>query len=234
MTSSSSMVASSALDWKQAARMIDHTILKPDASREQVEKICREALHYDFASVCVNATWVPLVASMLRGSAVKVCTVVGFPLGATLTSVKRFEAEEAIRLGAQEIDMVMNVGAMKSGDRALVQSDIRALVEAVRTGGGILKVILENVLLTDAEKVAACEICVAAGAQFVKTSTGFAAAGATPADVALMRRTVGQHCGVKAAGGIRTAADLKAMVAAGANRIGASASVAIVRELGAE
>lgn len=235
MTSSSSPVISLAtLDWKAAARMIDHTLLKPEGTRDQIEKLCREALQYEFASVCVNAGWISLATSVLRGSPVKVCTVVGFPLGATTTAVKRFETEEALRLGAQEIDMVMNIGAMKSGNRARVEADIRGVADAVRAGGGILKVILENVLLTRDEKVAACEICVAAGAEFVKTSTGFAAAGATVEDVALMRQTVGNRCGVKAAGGIRTAADLKKMVEAGANRIGASASVAIVRELGAE
>lgn len=236
MTTSSSSVASSAsaLDWKTAARMIDHTLLKPEATREQVEKLCREALQYEFASVCVNASWVALAARLLHKSPVKVCTVVGFPLGATTTAVKRYEASEALRLGAREIDMVMNVGALKSGDRARVAADIRGVAEVVHLGGGSLKVILENVLLTDKEKVAACELCVAAGAEFVKTSTGFAAAGATAEDVALMRKTVGQRCGVKAAGGIRTATDLKKMVEAGANRIGASASVAIVRELGAQ
>lgn len=235
MTSSSSAIISpAALDWKTAARMIDHTLLKPDGTRDQIEKLCREALQYEFASVCVNAGWVSLATSVLRGSAVKICTVVGFPLGATTTAVKRFETEEALRLGAQEIDMVMNVGAMKSGNRARVEADIRGVADAARAGGGILKVILENVLLTQEEKVAACEICVAAGAEFVKTSTGFAAAGATVEDVSLMRQTVGKRCGVKAAGGIRTATDLKKMVEAGANRIGASASVAIVRELGAE
>lgn len=233
-TSSSPVISPAALDWKTAARMIDHTILKPEATREQVEKLCREAAQYEFASVCVNANWVPLAAAILHGTPVKVCTVVGFPLGATLTSVKRFETEEALKLGAREIDMVMNVGAMRSGDRARVEADIRGVVESTHAGGGILKVILENVLLTREEKVVACEICVAAGAEFVKTSTGFASAGATAEDVALMRQTVGNRCGVKAAGGIRTAADLKKMVEAGANRIGASASVAILRELGAQ
>ena len=235
MTSSSSPVISAeALDWQSAARLIDHTLLKPEGTRAQVEKLCREALQFSFASVCVNPTWVPLAARILNGSAVKVCTVVGFPLGATLTAVKRYESAELLRLGAQELDMVMNVGAMKSGDRARVEADIRGVSEAVHQGGGSLKVILENVLLTDEEKVAACEICLAAGAEFVKTSTGFASAGATVADVALMRKTVGNRAGVKAAGGIRTAADLKAMVAAGANRIGASASLAILKELGAQ
>lgn len=231
--SSSPVISASALDWKTAARMIDHTILKPEATREQVEKLCREAARYEFASVCVNATWIPLAARMLHATPVTVCTVVGFPLGATLTAVKRFETEQALKLGAHEIDMVMNVGAMRTGDRARVEADIRGVAEVVHAGGGTLKVILENVLLTHDEKVDACKICLAAGAEFVKTSTGFASAGATAEDVALMRQTVGSQCGVKAAGGIRTAADLKKMVEAGANRIGASASVAIVRELGA-
>ena len=228
------MTSPTALDWKAAARMIDHTLLKPEGTREQIEKLCREALQYQFASVCVNPGWVALASSLLHGSPVKVCTVIGFPLGATTTATKRFEAAEAIRLGAQELDMVMNVGALKSGERSRVEADVRGVAEVVHSGSGSLKVILENVLLTRDEKVAACQICVAAGADFVKTSTGFAASGATVDDVALMRQTVGQRCGVKAAGGIRTAADLKAMVAAGANRIGASASVAMVRELGAE
>ena len=222
------------LTWQSAARMIDHTLLKPEGSREQIEKLCREAAKYHFASVCVNPTWISLAAQMLRGTPVKICTVIGFPLGATLTSVKRYEAAEALRLGAQELDMVMNVGAMKSGDRARVESDIRGVSEVAHGGGASLKVILENVLLTREEKIAACEICVAAKADFVKTSTGFASGGATAEDVALMRETVGNRAGVKAAGGIRTAADLKAMVAAGANRIGASASIAIIKELGGD
>jgi deoxyribose-phosphate aldolase len=226
-------VPAGALTWQAAARMIDHTQLKPDATRAQIEKLCAEATRYEFASVCVNACWIALAAAGLRGTPVKVCTVIGFPLGATLTGVKRFEAGEALRLGAAEIDMVMNVGAMKSGDRARVEADVRGVAEVVHAGGGLLKVILENVLLTREEKIAACEICVAAGAEFVKTSTGFASGGATADDVALMRSTVGDRAGVKAAGGIRTAADLRALVAAGANRVGASASVVIVKELGA-
>ncbi len=233
MTTTSSLSPAGTLTWEAAARLIDHTQLKPEASRAQIEKLCAEARRYSFASVCVNACWVALAAELLRGAPVKVCTVVGFPLGATLTSVKRFEAAESLRLGAAEIDMVMNVGALKSGDRARVEADIRGVAEIVHAGGGLLKVILENVLLTRAEKVLACKICVAAGAEFVKTSTGFAPGGATVDDVALMRATVGTRAAVKAAGGIRTAADLRAMVAAGANRIGASASVAIIKELGA-
>ena len=230
--STSSISSPVSLTWQAAARMIDHTVLKPDATREQVEKLCREAARFEFASVCVNATWVSLAAEILRGTPVKVCTVVGFPLGATLTSVKQYEAEQTMHLGATELDMVMNVGAMKSGDLARVEADIQGVAEVVHRGGAALKVILENVLLTNEEKVAACEICLRAGAEFVKTSTGFASAGATTADVALMRSTVGSKAGVKAAGGIRTAADFRAMVAAGANRVGASASIAILKELG--
>jgi deoxyribose-phosphate aldolase len=233
-SSFSPVISADALDWKAAARLIDHTLLKPEGTREQIEKLCREAAKYEFASVCINPVWVALAAQLLRGTPVKVCTVIGFPLGATLTGVKRYEAAELLRQGAQELDMVMNVGAMKSGDRGRVETDIRGVCEVVHGGGGILKVILENVLLTREEKVAACEICLVARADFVKTSTGFAAGGATAEDVALMRATVGDRAGVKAAGGIRTAADLKAMVAAGANRIGASASLAILKELGAQ
>jgi deoxyribose-phosphate aldolase len=233
-SSSSPVISADALDWKAAARLIDHTLLKPEGTREQIEKLCREAAKYEFASVCINPVWVALAAQLLRGTPVKVCTVIGFPLGATLTSVKRYEATELLRLGAQELDMVMNVGAMKSGDRGRVETDIRGVCQVVHGGGGILKVILENVLLTREEKVAACEICLLARADFVKSSTGFAAGGATAEDVALMRATVGDRAGVKAAGGIRTAADLKAMVTAGANRIGASASLAILKELGAQ
>jgi len=231
--STSPVIPADTLGWQSAARLIDHTLLKPEGTRAQIEKLCREAAKFEFASVCVNPIWVPLAAQMLRGTPVKVCTVVGFPLGATLTSVKRHEAAQLLSLGAQELDMVMNVGAMKSGDRSRVEADIRGVCEVVHHGGGHLKVILENVLLTRDEKVSACEICVAVGADFVKTSTGFASGGATAEDVALMRATVGNRAGVKAAGGIRTAADLKAMVAAGANRIGASASLAILKELGA-
>jgi deoxyribose-phosphate aldolase len=221
------------MSWQAAARMIDHTLLKPEASREQIEKLCREAARFDFASVCINAYWIPLCAAILRPTPVKVCTVVGFPLGATLTSAKRCETTEALRLGADEIDMVMNVGAMKSGDHSRVENDIRALAEVTHDAGGLLKVILENVLLTREEKIRACELSLAAGADFVKTSTGFSSGGATVEDVALMRQTVGNLAGVKAAGGIRTADQFQAMVAVGADRIGASASVAICRKLGA-
>jgi deoxyribose-phosphate aldolase len=210
------------------ARLIDHTILKPEATEADVRKVCREARGYGFASVCVNPFWVPLVARELKGSGVKVCTVVGFPLGATSTAAKVCEAELALRDGAEEIDMVMNVGALKSGDYAAVESDIRLVAETCHKHGALLKVILETALLEDAEKAIACALAKLAGADFVKTSTGFSKHGATVADVALMRRVVGESMGVKASGGIRTLEDLKAMTAAGATRIGASASVRIV------
>jgi deoxyribose-phosphate aldolase len=210
------------------ARMIDHTILKPEAVREEVKKICEEALKYSFASVCVNGSWMPLVASELRGSPVKVCTVVGFPLGAMSAAAKAAETRAVISDGAQEIDMVMNIGALRDRDRNFVESDIRGVVEAARANGAIVKVILETALLTDEEKVLACQLAQAAGADFVKTSTGFSKSGATVEDIALMRRTVGPSMGVKASGGIRTLEDLRAMVAAGATRIGASASVRII------
>lgn len=210
------------------ARLIDHTILKPEATRDEVRKVCAEALKYGFASVCVNGYWVPLVAEELRGSEVKVCSVVGFPLGATSTASKVAETLGAIKDGAREIDMVINVGALRSGDKAAVEADIKAVVAASHAHGAIVKVILETALLDDDEKTLACRLSKNAGADFVKTSTGFSKAGATVADVALMRRAVGPSMGVKASGGVRTLADLRAMVAAGATRVGASASVAIV------
>lgn len=210
------------------ARLIDHTILKPDASRADIEKVCAEARKYSFASVCVNAYWVPLVAKLLAGSPVKVCTVVGFPLGATTTATKVHETEEALRCGAQEIDMVLNVGALKTGDHERVKQDIQAVAECAHSGGAILKVILETCLLDDNQKAIACTLAKLAGADFVKTSTGFSTSGATAHDVALMRSIVGPDIGVKASGGIRTRADVDAMAAAGASRIGASASVKIV------
>ena len=208
--------------------MIDHTILKPEAVREEVKKICEEALKYGFASVCVNGSWTRLVASELRGSPVKVCTVVGFPLGAMSTAAKAAETRVAISDDAREIDMVMNIGALRGGDRNVVESDIRSVLEVAHSNGAILKVILETALLTDDEKILACRLAQAAGADFVKTSTGFSKSGATVEDVALMRRTVGPSTGVKASGGIRTLEDFRAMVAAGATRIGASASVRII------
>jgi deoxyribose-phosphate aldolase len=212
------------------AGMIDHTLLKPDAMRAEIETLCREAAQYEFASVCVNPTWVSLCTRLLKGSAVKVCSVVGFPLGATTADVKHFETRRAIFDGACEIDMVINVGALKSGDLRVVERDIEAVAAPCREAGAVSKVIIEAALLTDEEKVTACTLAKAAGADFVKTSTGFGPGGATAHDVALMRRVVGEEMGVKAAGGVRDLEGLKAMVAAGATRIGASAGVRIVQE----
>jgi deoxyribose-phosphate aldolase len=212
------------------ASMIDHTLLKPDATRKEIETLCREAAQYSFASVCVNPTWVALCARLLAGTPVKVCSVVGFPLGATTADVKHYETRRAIFDGAVEIDMVINVGALKSGDLKVVERDIEAVTAPCRDGNAISKVIIEAALLTDEEKITACTLAKAANADFVKTSTGFASGGATAADVALMRRVVGEDMGVKAAGGVRDLEGLKAMVAAGATRIGASAGVRIVQE----
>lgn len=212
------------------AGLIDHTLLKPEASRADIRKLCYEAVRFSFASVCINPWYVPLAAELVRGSAVKVCTVAGFPLGATLPQVKIYEAEEAIKLGAQEIDMVINIGALKSGQDDVVELDIRGVVEASHRGAAITKVIFETALLTLEEKVRACVASKNAGADFVKTSTGFGPAGATAEDVALMRAVVGKDVGVKAAGGIRSLEDLKKMVSAGATRIGASASVRILEQ----
>lgn len=215
---------------QKLARVIDHTLLRPDATQFQVERLCREARQFGFAVACVNPAWVPLAARMLRGSDVRVGTVAGFPLGASSTMQKRAEAWTAICAGAQEIDMVMNIGAMKSGNFDRVESDIRGVAEVCREGGATLKVILENAYLTDDEKAAACRIAERAGANFVKTSTGFGPSGATPADVKLMRQTVSPAVGVKAAGGIRTLTDALRMLEAGANRLGTSAGVAILHE----
>jgi len=215
---------------ERIAGLIDHTLLKPDASREEVQKLCEEAARFGFASVCVNPWNVALAAELLRGIKVKVCTVVGFPLGATLPQVKIYEAEEAIKQGAQEIDMVINIGALKSGQDEIVEADIRGVVEASHRGGAICKVILETALLNDEEKVRGSVASKKAGADFVKTSTGFSTAGATAEDVALMRSVVGSEIGVKAAGGVRSFEDLKKMVCAGATRIGASASVKIMEQ----
>jgi deoxyribose-phosphate aldolase len=209
------------------ARMIDHTLLKPDATETDIRKLCDEARRYAFASVCVNPSWVGLAAKLLEGTPVKVCTVIGFPLGATTPTAKAIETRDAIANGATEIDMVINVGALKSGDDALVRRDIEAVVQAAR-GAAIVKVILETALLAREEKIKACLLAKQAGADFVKTSTGFSSGGATVDDIALMRETVGPGMGVKASGGIRDTATAAAMVAAGATRIGASASVAIV------
>ena len=210
--------------------MIDHTLLKPDASRTDIERLCREAAEFHFATVCVNPTWVATAARLLRGSGVGVCSVVGFPLGATPADVKNYETRRAIFDGAAEIDMVINIGALKSGDLRTVERDIEAVVEPCRQCGVTSKVIIEAALLTDDEKITACTLAKAAAADFVKTSTGFASGGATAADVALMRRVVGADMGVKAAGGVRDLDGLKAMVAAGATRVGASAGVKIVQE----
>ena len=212
------------------AQVIDHTLLKPEATREQIDRLCREALEYHFASVCVNPTHVGRCAELLRGSDVKVCTVIGFPLGATTTAVKAYETRQAIDDGATEIDMVINIGALKSGDLDAVQADIGAVVDAAHAAGALVKVIIETALLSDDEKVTACRLAQAAGAEFVKTSTGFGPGGAKVEDVALMRRVVGPEMGVKASGGVRNYADVQAMIAAGATRIGASAGVAIVSE----
>jgi deoxyribose-phosphate aldolase len=212
------------------AHLIDHTLLKPEATRKDVIKLCQEAVKFGFASVCVNPAYVSLVAEQVRGSKVKVCTVVGFPLGATLPQVKVFETEEAIRLGAQEIDMVIHVGALKSGQDQQVEADIRGVVEASHRGGAICKVILETALLTPDEKVRGAMAAKNAGADFVKTSTGFSTGGATAEDVALLRAVVGADMGIKASGGVRTLEDFRKMVSAGATRIGASASVKIVEQ----
>ena len=214
------------------ARLIDHTILTPEATRAEVRQVCAAALQYEFASVCVNPFWAPFAAAELRGSPVPVCTVVGFPLGATSTEAKTSEAEWAIGAGAREIDMVINVGALRSGDCDAVKLDIQAVARVCHDANAIVKVILETALLNDAQKTTACGLAQAAGADFVKTSTGFGPAGATVQDVVLMRHAVGPRMGVKAAGGIRTLDDFRAMVAAGANRIGASASVKIVEAAG--
>lgn len=207
---------------------IDHTLLKPDATAGEIDALCDEALTHQFASVCVNGSWVKRCAEILQGSGVLVCTVVGFPLGASVPEVKAYEARRAIEDGACEVDMVINVGALKSGDDAFVRRDIASLAEVCHRLGARLKVILETCLLTDEEKVRACRLSKEAGADFVKTSTGFSKGGATLEDVALMRRTVGPSMGVKASGGVRDQEAAKAMLAAGATRIGASASVAIV------
>ncbi len=211
------------------AKMIDHTLLKPDASPEQIAQLCFEARKYGFASVCINPAWVELCARLLEGSPVKVCTVIGFPLGASAPDVKAFEAETAIGQGAGEIDMVINIGALKARDLELVARDIRGVVTASHARGAIVKVIIEAVLLTDEEKTIACLLSKEAGADFVKTSTGFASGGATVHDVALMRRAVGPEMGVKAAGGVRTYEDAEKMIQAGATRIGASAGVKIIQ-----
>lgn len=210
----------------QIAKMIDHTILKAEATESEIIKLCKEAIHYDFASVCVNPSMVPVAAKELKGTHVKVCTVIGFPLGATTTEVKVFETKDVIEKGATEVDMVINVGKLKERDLEYVKNDIKAVVEAAK-GKALTKVIIETCLLTDEEKVIACQLSKEAGADFVKTSTGFSTGGATAADIKLMRETVGPDMGVKASGGVRSREDALAMIENGATRIGASASIAI-------
>ncbi len=213
----------------QLSEYIDHTLLKPEATAEQVGRLCREARQYGFKAVCVNPWFAPLVSRALEGSAVATCAVIGFPLGAGATAVKVFEARTAIGEGAREVDMVINIGALKGGDLEMVETDIRAVVEAAR-GGALVKVIIECCLLTDAEKAAACERALRAGADYVKTSTGFSTGGATVEDVALMRRVVGDRAGVKASGGVRDYGTARAMIAAGASRIGTSSGIEIIRQ----
>jgi deoxyribose-phosphate aldolase len=230
--STDSVLPASLNTWSAVAARIDHTLLKPESTADQVGKLCREAVHYGFPTIFIHPCYVALAANILRGTGVKVGTPIGFPQGATLSSVKRFEAIEVLREGAGELDMVMNVGALKSGYRELVEADIRGIVEVAHGAGALLKVILETTLLTLEEKILASELSVVAGADFVKTSTGLVG-GATVEDVRLLRSVVGKRARVKASGGIRTATELFAMVAAGADRIGTSAGVEIVRGLGA-
>ncbi|MDY2630251.1 deoxyribose-phosphate aldolase [Clostridium sp.] len=211
---------------KDLARMIDHTILKAEATEKEIEMLCKEALQYNFASVCVNPSMVEKAAGLLKDSEVKVCTVIGFPLGATTTEVKAFETEDVIKKGATEVDMVINVGKLKDGNLEYVKKDIEAVVNAAK-GKALTKVIIETCLLTDEEKVTACKLSKEAGADFVKTSTGFSTGGATASDIKLMRETVGKELGVKASGGVRSLEDAMAMIENGATRIGASASIAI-------
>ena len=208
---------------------IDHTLLKPEATKEQVRTLCIEAKEYEFSSVCVNPFYTSLVSKELEGSEVKTCVVIGFPLGATASQVKTFEAETAARAGAQEVDMVINIGALKDTDYDVVEEDIKAVVDAVK-GKALVKVIIETCLLTDEEKAKACELATKTGAHFVKTSTGFSTGGATLGDVALMRKTVGNKAGVKASGGIRDYKTALAMIEAGATRIGTSSGVKIMEE----
>ncbi|HEO8418589.1 deoxyribose-phosphate aldolase [Niallia sp. FSL W8-0635] len=212
------------------AKMIDHTLLKADATKEQIITLCEEAKQYTFASVCVNPTWVKVASELLNGTEVKVCTVIGFPLGATTSATKAFETEDAIKNGATEVDMVINIGALKDKNYDLVKEDIKAVVDAAK-GKALSKVIIETSLLTNDEKEIACKLAVEAGADFVKTSTGFSTGGATVEDISLMRKTVGPEIGVKASGGVRSSEDTEKMIDAGATRIGASSGVAIVNGL---
>jgi len=215
---------------KEIAKMIDHTLLKAEATKDQIEQLCAEAKEYQFASVCVNPTWVAYASELLKGTGVDVCTVIGFPLGANTPETKAFETTNAIENGATEVDMVINIGALKNGDDSLVERDIQAVVNAAK-GKALTKVIIETSLLTEEEKVRACKLAVSAGTDFVKTSTGFSTGGATVDDIALMRKTVGPTIGVKASGGVRNAEDAKNMIDAGATRIGASSGIAIVKGL---
>lgn len=212
----------------QLAKMIDHTLLRADATQSEMAKLTEEAKQYQFASVCVNPGWVAYAAEQLQGSGVDICTVIGFPLGASTSETKAFETKDAIAKGATEVDMVINISALKDGKDDFVEQDIRAVVEAA-TGKALVKVIIETCLLTDEEKVRACQAAVRAGADFVKTSTGFSTGGATPEDIALMRRTVGPDVGVKASGGVRSLEDMQKMIEAGATRIGASSGVKIMQ-----
>jgi len=215
-------------DWQRLAATIDHTLLKPEATAADVERLCREAVEYGFACVMLNATNIAFASSVLAGTGMKVASVVGFPLGATTTGAKRCEALEAIRLGASEIDMVMNIGALKSGNRGRVQADMRGLVQIAHENGALLKITIEAGLLSLEEKILACQLALAAGADYVKSNTGFSSGGATPADISLMRGVAGEKMGVKASGGIRTLQEAQTMIDAGANRIGTSSGIAIV------
>ncbi|HKW73909.1 MAG TPA: deoxyribose-phosphate aldolase [Terriglobales bacterium] len=218
--------------WQTMAGCIDHTLLKADATREQIIRLCEEAMFFRFVAVCVNPYWISLAASCLNGSGIRVAATVGFPLGANSTTMKCFETEEAIRLGAAELEIAMNVGALKSGDRLAVQTDVSSVVQVAHERGAMVKVIVETPLLNLEEKILACQICLAAGADFVKTATGFLG-GASAEDVSLLRGVVGDRAGVKASGGVRSAATAQAMLEAGATRVGTSSGVAILQELGA-
>jgi deoxyribose-phosphate aldolase len=231
---SAAFAAQALSNWQTLAAVIDHTLLKPGATREQIENLCDEAIRYRFACAMVNPVWVSTAVGVLSGTGIPVGVVIGFPLGASLVSTLRQEASALTRLGARELDMVIPIGQLKSGNHQAVHHTIHAVATVAHHHGALLKVILETALLTVEEKLRAAEVAIQAGADFLKTSTGFSTGGATPADVALLRGVAGARSGVKAAGGIRTLADVRALLEAGANRIGASASVAIVRELGAE
>ncbi|MDO4255045.1 MAG: deoxyribose-phosphate aldolase [Kocuria sp.] len=225
-----SLPADIAIDSTTIAARVDHTLLTPSASREQVLALCQEARDLGFGAVCVNGLWTSLVAQELDGSQVSTCTVVGFPLGASGTDVKAYEAAQAVECGAQEIDMVLDIAAVQRGDGKAIEHEVQAVARVVHADGALLKVIIETCLLTDEQKVLACQVAVSAGADYVKTSTGFSTGGATADDVALMRRTVGEDIGVKASGGVRTRATAIEMLRAGASRIGASAGAALLRD----